>query len=80
MKPHSELALTGSVQATIEDAERKNDLSFMKKLNKLGIQLGVVTIARTKIGTESPSHYILNNTNLIRESVGRGKKWLRCKW
>ena len=53
MKPHSELALTGSVQATIEDAERKNDLSFMKKLNKLGIQLGVVTIARTKIGTES---------------------------
>ena len=53
MKPHRGLGLTGSVQATIEDAERKNDLSFMKNLNKLGIQLGVVTIARTKIGTES---------------------------
>jgi len=35
--------------ATIEDAERRNDLSFMKNLNKLGIQLGVVTIARKKI-------------------------------
>lgn len=47
-----------SVQATIEDAERKNDLSFMKNLNKLGIQLGVVTIARTKIGMDSPHHIL----------------------
>ena len=51
--------MTASVQATIEDAERKNDLSFMKNLNKLGIQLGVVTIARTKIGTESPQHNLI---------------------
>ena len=40
----------------------------MKNLNKLGIQLGVVTIARTKIGTESPQHnliIIINNNNIL---------------
>ena len=62
MRRPTELWLTDSVQATIEDAERKNDLSFMKNLSKLGIQLGVVTVARTKIGRAS--HHIL--------SVGKG--------
>ena len=58
MRRPTELRLTDSVQATIEDAERKNDLSFMKNLNKLGIQLGVVTIARTEIGMDSPHHIL----------------------
>ena len=56
--------MTVPVQATIEDAERRNDLSFMKNLNKLGIQLGVVTIARKKIGKTSliilsASHFLI---------------------
>ena len=51
--------ITLSAQATIEDAERKNDLSFMANLSKLGIQLGVVTIARTKIGKASNQSDIL---------------------
>jgi len=37
--------------ASIEDAEAQNDLSFLSSLTHLGIQLGAVTIARSKIET-----------------------------
>ena len=41
----------------------------MKNLNKLGIQLGVVTIARTKIGKESSSHSPHNSKPHLTETV-----------